>query len=186
MKILIAEDSATYRRILEKELQRLEQTVLIARDGNEAWDIILRDHVSLVISDWVMPGLSGLELCRQIRAAKRPKYIYFILLTALEGKSNYMEAMGAGVDDFINKPFDPDQLRTRLNVAERIIGLQGQVKQLQGILPTCSVCKKIRDKNGEWIPIESYINQRTEAYFSHTYCPDCLEIAMEQIEKCRP
>jgi len=186
MKILIAEDSVVYRRILENKLQNHEYTVLIARDGNEAWDIIQRDHVSLVISDWMMPGLSGLELCRQIRAAKTPKYVYFILLTALEGKSNYMEAMEAGVDDFISKPFDPDQLKARLNVAERIIGLQGQVKQLQGMLSTCSVCKKIRDKDGEWVPIESYINQRTEAYFSHTYCPDCLEIAMEQIEKCRP
>jgi len=186
MRILIVEDSAIYRRILEKELQNLGYTVLIAGDGNEAWDIILKDGVSLVISDWMMPGLDGLELCRQIRATKRPRYVYFILLTALEGKSNYMEAMEAGVDDFINKPFDPDQLRARLNVAERIIGLQGQVKQLQGILPTCSLCKKIRDKNDKWVPIESYINQRTEADFSHTYCPDCLEIAMEQIKNFRP
>jgi sigma-B regulation protein RsbU (phosphoserine phosphatase) len=182
MKILIAEDSAIYRRFLENELQTLKYTVLTTRDGNEAWDIILKDEVSLVISDWMMPGLDGLELCRQIRAAKSARYIYFILLTALEGKSNYMEAMEAGVDDFISKPFDPDQLRARLNVAERIIGLQGQVKQLQGILPTCSVCKKIRDKNSEWVPIESYINQRTEADFSHTYCPDCFKIAMKQIE----
>src|SRR4030043_1853772 len=142
MRILIVEDSATYRRILEKELQNLGYTVLIAGDGNEAWDIILKDGVSLVITDWMMPGLDGLELCRQIRATKRPRYAYFILLTALEGKSNYMEAMEAGVDDFINKPFDPDQLRTRLNVAERIIGLQGQGNRLEGILSTCPVGNK--------------------------------------------
>ena len=88
MKILIAEDSATYRFMLEKELQNLEHTVLVARDGNEAWDVILKEEVSLVISDWVMPGLDGLGLCRRIRSSKRPRYIYFILLTALEGKTN--------------------------------------------------------------------------------------------------
>ena len=183
MKILIAEDSATYRLVLARELQKLGHTVLVATNGNEAWNIIQGDEVSLVISDWMMPGLDGVELCRQIRATKRPRYVYFILLTALKGKSNYMEAMEAGVDDFINKPFDPDQLRTRLNVAERIIGLQVQVKQLQGILPTCSVCKKIRDKDERWVPIESYIHQRTEADFSHTYCPDCLKVAREELKK---
>jgi len=183
MKILIAEDSATSRLMLEDALQNLGHTSLVARDGNEAWEIFQREQVSLIISDWVMPGLDGLELCRQIRATKRPRYVYFILLTALEGKSNYMEAMEAGVDDFINKPFDIDQLRARLNVAERIISLQVQVKQLQGILPTCSVCKKIRDKSNQWVPIESYIHQHTEADFSHSYCPDCLKAAMEEVEK---
>jgi sigma-B regulation protein RsbU (phosphoserine phosphatase) len=183
MKILIAEDSATYRLLLEEVLQNLGYTILVARDGNEAWEIFQRDEVSLIISDWVMPGLDGLVLCRQIRATKKPRYVYFILLTALEGKNNYLEAMEAGVDDFITKPFDTDQLRARLNVAERIISLQVQVKQLQGILPTCSVCKKIRDKNDQWVPIESYIHERTEADFSHGYCPDCFKAAMKKVEK---
>ncbi len=186
MKILIAEDSPTYRLMLEKELQDLGHTVVIGRDGEEAWDTLRRTDISLVISDWVMPSLDGLELCRRIRAAKRPRYVYFILLTSQEGKSSYMEAMEAGVDDFITKPFDPDQLRTRLNVAERIIGLQVQVNQLQGILPTCCVCKKIRDKNGDWVAIETYVHQRTEADFSHTYCPDCFKEAMERVKKVRP
>jgi len=183
MKILIAEDSATSRLMLEEVLQNLEHMVLVAKDGNEAWEIFQREEISLIISDWIMPGLSGLELCHQIRAVNRPRYVYFILLTAMEGKSNYMEAMEAGVDDFINKPFDIDQLRARLNVAERIINLQVQVKQLQGILPTCSVCKKIRDKNDQWVPIESYIHQRTEVDFSHSYCPDCLKAVMKEMEK---
>ena len=183
MKILIAEDSATSRLILLEVLQNLGHTVLVAKDGNEAWEIFQREEVSLIISDWMMPGFNGLELCRQIRATKRPKYVYFILLTAMEGKSNYMEAMEAGVDDFINKPFDTDQLRARLNVAKRIINLQVQVKQLQGILPTCSVCKKIRDQNDQWVPIESYIYQRTEVDFSHSYCPDCLNAALKEMEK---
>ena len=111
MRILIAEDSFTSRLMLEEVLQNLEHTVLAAGDGNEAWEIFQREEVSLILSDWMMRGLNGLELCHQIRATKRPRYVYFILLTAMEGKSNYMEAMEAGVDDFINKPFDIDQLR---------------------------------------------------------------------------
>ncbi len=186
MKILIVEDSPTYRLMLERELQNLGHTVIVGKDGKEAWDIFQRTEISLVISDWVMPGLDGLDLCRRIRAATRLRYIYFILLTAVEGKTSYLEAMEAGVDDFITKPFDPDQLRARLNVAGRIIGLQVQVNQLEGILPTCCVCKKIRDKNGNWVAIESYIHQHTEADFSHTFCPDCLEEAMEQVKKFRP
>jgi len=185
MKILIAEDSDTSRLMLKEVLQDLGHTVLVAKDGNEAWEIFQKEDVPLVISDWVMPSLTGLELCYLIRATNRPRYVYFILLTALEGKSNYMEAMEAGVDDFIHKPFDTDQLRARLNVAERIISLQVQVKQLEGILPTCSVCKKIRDKNNQWVPIESYIHQHTEADFSHSYCPDCFKAAMKELEKFR-
>jgi phosphoserine phosphatase RsbU/P len=186
MRILIADDSATYRRILEEELQKMGHTVLVARDGNEALEIFQKDEVSMIISDWLMPDLDGLGLCRQVRSAKRPRYVYFILLTALEGKTNYLEAIESGVDDFISKPFDPDLLKAHLIVAERIINLQVQVKQLHGMLPTCSVCKKIRDKNNQWVPIEYYIHQRTEADFTHTYCPECFKVAMDELDKLKP
>ncbi|MBI4641265.1 MAG: response regulator, partial [Candidatus Tectomicrobia bacterium] len=93
-------------------------------------------------------------------------------------------------DDFITKPFDEDQLAARLRVAERILGLQEEVKQLEGLLPICSYCKKIRDESDTWVQIEHYIATRTDAFFSHGICPECLETRvkpeLEQFKKEEP
>jgi sigma-B regulation protein RsbU (phosphoserine phosphatase) len=140
-----------------------------------------------VISDWLMPQTDGLELCRRIRKSETSRYCYVILLTALQGKSNYLEAMRAGADDFVSKPYDPDELRARLLVAERIVGLQDRVKHLEGILPTCMYCKRIRDENDNWVHIEQYITQRTEASFSHGVCPNCFhEVLKPELDRMRP
>lgn len=131
MKMLVAEDDATSRVILAHVLHQLGHEVLETADGEEAWAAFQREHVPLLISDWMMPGLDGLELVRRIRAAGRPRYTYVILLTVLGGKRNYLEAMQAGTDDFITKPFDVDQLHARLRVAERILGLQTELRELE-------------------------------------------------------
>lgn len=131
MRILIAEDDTTSRIILDEILTRLGHEVVAAANGQEAWATFKQDHVSLVISDWMMPDVDGLELCRRIRAENRPKYTYVILLTALEGKESYLEAMEAGADDFATKPLDSDQLHARLRAAERILGLQRELVQLE-------------------------------------------------------
>jgi CheY-like chemotaxis protein len=131
MRILIAEDDTTSRVILDDILTRLGHEVVAVTNGQEAWATFNRDHVSLIISDWMMPDLDGLELCRRIRAENRAKYTYIILLTALEGKESYLEAMEAGADDFATKPLDSDQLHARLRVAERILGLQRDLVQLE-------------------------------------------------------
>ncbi len=97
------------------------------------------------------------------------------MLTSLEGKGRYLEGMEAGADDFINKPFDKETLAARLRVAERILNLQAEVKQLEGLLPICAYCKKIKDDGNQWQHMESYISRRTEANFSHGICPECYE-----------
>ena len=131
MRVLIAEDDTTSRLILQEILTQLGHDVVTAANGQEAWAIFNREHVPLVISDWMMPDLDGIELCRRIRAENRPRYTYIILLTALGGKENYLEAMRAGADDFAGKPLDADQLHARLRVAERILGLQRELVQLE-------------------------------------------------------
>ncbi len=182
MNILIVDDDLTSRLILTATLKKLQHEVTVAKDGAEAWAVFEKGEVPLLISDVVMPNMDGLELCRRIRLADRPKYTYIMLLTSVGGKSGYLVGMRAGADDFINKPFDQEQLFARLVVAERILNLQSQVKQLSGLLPICCVCKKVRDDQNYWQQVESYIAKRTDARFSHGYCPDCFKQVVQELK----
>ena len=181
MKTLIAEDDRDQREALSLLLHSEGYDVVEAASGIEAWHEFEQSRFTLVLSDWLMPELDGLELCRRIRATERPYYPYVILLTALKGKDHFLQAMRAGIDDFISKPFDVDELRAKLHVAERIVTLQNRVKRLEGILPTCMYCKKIRDENQTWVSIEQYVTKRSDAEFSHGICPDCFTKASAQL-----
>jgi two-component system cell cycle response regulator len=124
MKILIAEDDRDSRELLGWILEKLGYQVVAVENGKQAWEAYRQGKFRLVISDLLMPDVDGLELCRRIRASSHSKYTYIILLTALIGKKQYLEGMEAGADDFVTKPFDADELRARLRVAERILSLQ--------------------------------------------------------------
>ena len=185
MNILIVDDDATSRIVLSASLEKLGHSVTVASTGAAAWALFEAGHVPLLISDMVMPDLHGIELCQRIRAADRPKYTYIIMLTSVDGKSGFLEGMRAGVDDFMTKPYDEEQLAARLIVAERILNLQTQVNQLSGLLPICCVCHKVRDDKNYWQRVETYIAQRTEAQFSHGYCPDCFEQALQEVAQAK-
>jgi two-component system chemotaxis response regulator CheY len=127
MKVLIAEDDRDSRELLGWMLEKLGYQAVAATNGKEAWDTFRKGRFRLVISDILMPEIDGLELCRRIRKYKQSQYTYIIMITALIGKKDYLEGMEAGADDFVTKPFDPDELKARLRVAERIISFQEQV-----------------------------------------------------------
>jgi len=186
MNILVVDDDPRLRFLLQGTLASLGHSAALAKDGIEALTAFERCHVPLVISDRLMPGMDGLELCRRIRKANRSQYTYFILLTAVEGKSSYLDGMNAGADDFITKPFDRDVLAARIAVAERILKLQSQVKQLAGLLPICALCKKVRDDQNYWHQVESFIARHTDATFTHSYCPDCFKKLLNEIEGNAP
>ena len=173
MKILVADDDGLTRKILDKLLREQGHEPSLFPDGQEALFEFKKAAYPVVISDWVMPVMTGLELVQTIRSLARESYTYFILLTSVEGKASYLEAMNAGVDDFLRKPLDADELMTRLRVAERILGLSGRVAQLEGILPICAYCKKIRNDSGQWVDVDRYIGGRTELHFSHGICATC-------------
>ena len=180
MKVLIAEDEPIARRVLEAALAKLGHEAVIADDGQKAWEILQREPVRVVISDWQMPLLDGLGLCQRIRERRTGDYIYFILLTQMAATDkNLEEATLAGVDDFLGKPIDPNHLWMRLRVAERILGFTTEVRQLESFLPICGYCKKVRDDQNYWQQIEQYINARTGTNFSHGVCPDCVETVMK-------
>ena len=128
MNVLVAEDDDVTRLLLSSALSKLGHNVSEATDGRGAWEAWQRDHFSLVISDWMMPDVDGLELCRRIRLNDRSDFTYLILLTARTGKANYLGAMEAGVDDFITKPFEKDQFLARVRVAIRILEMHEKLR----------------------------------------------------------
>jgi two-component system response regulator HydG len=123
MKILIADDDPIACRILEQAVGRLGHEPVVAGEGDAAWSLFRRDAPDVVISDWFMPGLDGLELCRRVRASPGQSYVYIILVTGTRSRGNMPQAMEAGADDFLVKPVDPEELTVRLNVASRITTL---------------------------------------------------------------
>ena len=161
--------------------------VQTAPNGRQAWELLQLARVPIVISDWYMPEMDGPELCRRIRARTREPYVYFILVTSRGGKQQYLAGMEAGADDFIAKPVDPDELRARLKVAERILGLRKEIEQLEVLLPICSYCKRIRNDKEEWEPLEKYIEEHFEQLLSHGICPDCYtKYVQPQLDRTTP
>lgn len=187
MNVLAVEDDLVARRVLRQALEKLGHTVIEAADGEEALDVLARESVRVVVSDWLMPRRDGLQLCEAIRARPSDDYVYFILLTSQSAtQENRHAAADAGVDDFLNKPLDFNELWMRLRVAERILAYATQVRQLEAFIPMCSYCKKVRDDQNYWQQIESYINERTGTDISHSVCPECYKrVVIPELESLK-
>src|SRR5438874_10389118 len=123
MRILIAEDSPFQRRILADAVEGLGHECVAAQDGDEAWELFDKNGADVIISDWMMPGLEGPELCRRVREHSGESYTYFIFLTALEDKQHAQVGMRAGADDYLTKPLRLDELGLRLTAAARVTAL---------------------------------------------------------------
>jgi DNA-binding response OmpR family regulator len=178
MKVLAIEDQPVAAMQLMAVLRSLGHEAEHARNSEEAWSRLTKGGYRVVVSDWRMPGIDGLGLCRMIRE-RGGDYVYFILVSSNRvTKENRQLALAAGVDDFLTKPVDADELGMRLHVAERIIGLSAEVKELEAFLPICGYCKKIRDDKKYWQEIETFFSQRQGTKFSHGICPDCYERVM--------
>jgi len=190
MKILIAEDDPSSRELLERTLIRWGYEVVAASDGVEAWEALQGpDAPRLAVLDWMMPRMDGIEVCRRVRETPETANLYIILLTAKPSKEDMVTGLDAGANDYVTKPFDRAELRARVRVGARMVDLQeslnarireledalAHVKQLQGILPICCYCKKIRGDADFWQQVEAYISSHSAAQFSHAICPDCFE-----------
>jgi CheY-like chemotaxis protein len=184
VRILIADDDRTSTMLLGRTLEQWGFDVVLANDGATAWELIVGDKPpALAIVDWMMPGLDGLEICRRIRATPLRSPVYVILLTARTSRQDLVAGLDAGADDYLTKPFHPDELRARIRVGQRTLGLIANIKQLTGLLPICSYCKRIRSDHDYWEQVESYITDHTDALFSHDICPSCLMKASEELER---
>jgi two-component system cell cycle response regulator len=130
MRVLIADDSPAHRLALQKAVAKLGHECLVAEDGDEAWELFNAELPEVVISDWVMPGIEGDELCRRIRETDGP-YCYVIVLTSLDDKQHVMKGMRAGADDYLTKPLDTDDLEARMAAAERVTALHAHIESQQ-------------------------------------------------------
>jgi DNA-binding response OmpR family regulator len=194
MRVLIADDDAALRHGLRVQVERWGFEPVVCDDGVSARGIINADAPPLAILDWSMPGADGLTLCREIRAVEALSTMYVILLTAHDTVDQMVQGLTGGADEYITKPFDWNVLRARLNTGARIATLQqrlavrvtelqdalAMVKQLSGLLPICSYCKKIRGDDNYWQQLESYLSEHSEAEFSHGICPECFEQAKKE------
>lgn len=187
MKILIAEDDPVSVKILQFTLEHWGHEVVCAASGTEAWRLFDTEPFRLVVSDWMMPGMDGLELCHKIRQRAKTEYTYFILLTAINtGRENLRKAMDAAIDDFLAKPLDREAIYMRLRVAERILGFTTEIRLLKELIPICMYCKRVRDDTDYWQQVETYIHECTGSNFSHGICPECFNKQLSHMPGGRP
>jgi len=172
VKILIAEDDQSTQMFVNTMLTKQKHESIIASDGEAAWEILERQYIPLVITDLLMPKVNGLELCSRIRSRSSERYTYIIVLTALGDKDSFLQAMTAGANDFVTKPFDPDEFVARVRVAEYTLELHEAVHRLEQLLPVCTQCKRIRDKAGQWVSLKTYTDKLSDAD-APCLCPDC-------------
>jgi len=200
MKVLVADDDRIAAAVLAQTLSRWEFDVTMVTDGAEAWRHLEGASApTLAVLDRMMPGLDGAEVCRRVRRDLPNANMYLVLLTSLGSGQDVVSGLDAGADDYVTKPFDVDELRARINVGVRVVSLQeklsqrvlelqaalANVKQLHGLLPICSYCKRIRGDDQYWQQVESYIAARSDAQFSHGICPPCYEKLEVEIEEQR-
>lgn len=194
MKILVADDDAASRALLVGLLSRWGYETAATGDGAEAWRLLqAEDGPRLAILDWMMPSLDGPTICRQARAHEETASVHLILVTARDRAEDVVAGLDSGANDYITKPFNPAELRARVAVGQRILELQqsltarvrelehalAHVQQLQGILPICCYCKKVRNDNRFWQQVEDYLAEHSGRDLSHGICPDCWRTVVQ-------
>ena len=189
MKILIADDDRFSLRLIQTVLMSDTSEIVLCSSGDEALRALKTPPApEIAILDWMMPGLNGIDVCKEAR--KIPGLsTHLILLTSRDRPEDLAEGLAAGADDYIVKPFNESELRARIAVGSRIVSLQRgladrvieleaalvRVKQLQGLLPICSYCKKIRNDQNYYEQIEGYLMKNSDVKFSHGICPECFK-----------
>jgi sigma-B regulation protein RsbU (phosphoserine phosphatase) len=187
--ILIADDESVSRTVLARTLEQWGHEVEVVVDGLEASKrLVVPGAALLAILDWGMPGLEGPEVCRSVRAAALRLQPYLVMLTARHTPEDLAEALEAGADDFLSKPFNRVELMARLHAGMRILNLHRALTDriqeleesrqrehhLRTLMPICAYCKKIRGDRDEWEPIDQYLAEHGYR-FTHAVCPSCLD-----------
>ena len=201
-EVLVAEDEPATLRLIEHTLSRHDYNVTAVADGRQALELIEQGQAPvLAILDWMMPYADGIEVCHRLRSLPDGDRRYILFLTARSERDDKLLAFDAGADDFLTKPFDRQELVARVRVGQRILQLQqhltqrllqleramAEIKQLKGLVPICSYCKKVRTDEDYWQQVEIYISKNSDLQFSHGICPECYdEIWKPKLQKLNP
>lgn len=173
IKILVAEDNPVSRLLLKKVLQKAGYEVLEAEHGGIAWSLFLENRINLLITDWVMPEINGLELIRMIRQHNPDHYVYIIMLTGKENKSSTLEGFDAGADDYITKPYLPEEVLARVRTGYRIVELEDRYKHINHTL---------ENKNSTLEELHSHLAQAAhEAGNSYTELKQVFNLSSDGI-----
>jgi sigma-B regulation protein RsbU (phosphoserine phosphatase) len=190
MTVLVADDLDVNRKLLRTLLSAEGYDVIEASNGLDAFNALQSATAPILgLIDWEMPQMEGIEVCTKARARQGGPPIYLILLTVRDSKQDIVAGLQGGANDYITKPFDKTELLARVGIGTQMVQLQQaltervaelkdallSVKQLGGLLPICSYCKKIRDDQNYWQQVEAYVGKHSEAKFSHSICPQCYE-----------
>src|SRR5277367_3029283 len=190
MTVLVADDLDVNRKLLRALLSTEGYEVCEAANGTDAYTTLRNATGPMVgLIDWEMPQMEGIEVCRKTRALRGSPPLYLILLTVRDSKQDIVAGLQCGANDYITKPFDKTELLARVRIGTQMVQLQQaltervaelkealvSVKQLGGLLPICSYCKKIRDDQNYWQQVEAYVGKHSDAKFSHSICPQCYE-----------
>lgn len=166
--ILIVDDEPKNIQLLGSILKGNDYDVEFATDGGKALEWMDDKDFDLVLLDIMMPGLNGYEVCERIRADKRKSHVPVIFLTAKTETDDIVKAFAVGGTDYVTKPFKTPELLARIKT-------HVEIKTLRGLIPICASCRKVRDEEGLWQQMESYIERHTNAFFSHGICHECAE-----------
>jgi len=196
IKILVCEDDVYFQKVLQKRLKSEGYQVLTAGDGRDGMKLIVAEDPDLVISDWMMPHVDGLELCQSVKTGLGSGAPYFILLTAKGEISDRLLALETGADDYLVKPCDQGELMSRVRAGLRNVELarkvrhmerelqaarseletaQSDVNRLVRMVPRCQECAKVSTARGDWIALERYLEQHAQIAFRPDVCPACDE-----------
>jgi DNA-binding response OmpR family regulator len=204
-KVLVTDDGPEIRLMSTMLLRRAGYEVLEASTGQECLDVVQVHHPDLVLLDVMLPDISGIQVCRQIKNDESLKDIFVILASGIQVSSEHQaDGLDVGADGYIIKPIPNKEFLARVQAGERIKRAEdtlrekeghqqilisqleealAEIKTLKGCIPICATCKKIRDDEGYWNQLEAYISKHTDATFTHGICPACLELARAEVKK---
>lgn len=183
--ILVVDDNSQNLQLLGSVLQERGYDVAFAMNGKEALDYLTEELPDLILLDVMMPGMDGFEVCRDFKKVPDNKNVPVIFLTAKTETEDIVHGFECGAVDYISKPFQAAELLARVHTHVELKRAREEIISLKGLLPICAGCKKIRDDDGFWLKVETYLTTHTDVELTHGLCPDCYQESLKKIEQYR-